>query len=60
MGFDDKNPPKVNDAFIQSLKGREFIADIRKSEIRVKDGDGKYVGTGDFKNELANFKSVEA
>jgi len=60
LGYDIANPPKVNDAYLASLKGRAFIADIKKSEIRVKDGSGKYIGTGDFKNELANFKAVEA
>lgn len=59
LGFDEKNPPKVTDAYITSLKGREFIADITRPEIREKGEDGKYVGTGEFKNELKNLKAIE-
>jgi hypothetical protein len=58
IGENPANPPKVTDQFLISLEGKDFIADIKKVEIRVKE-DGKYVGTGDFKNELANFKAVE-
>ena len=59
MGFDFASPPKVNDEFVIGLKGREFIADIQKREIRVKDEGGSYKGTGDFRNELSNFKKAE-
>ena len=59
LGYDPSNPPKVNDTFLISLKGKEFVADIRKSEIRAKVEDGTYRGTGDFKNELQNFKAVK-
>ena len=65
MGFDIAQPPKVNDEYVISLKGREFTADIRKVSIRVATGElnqaGKkiYKETGDFKNELANFKAIE-
>lgn len=58
LGYDPANPPKIGDAFLAELKGKEFIADIKKPEIRVKGEDGKYKGTGDFKNELGNFKAV--
>ena len=64
LEFDDKNPPKVTDDFISSLKGREFIADIVKASIQATTGElnekGKkiYTNTGDFKNELKNFKKV--
>lgn len=57
MGFDPANPPKITDAFITGLIGKEFIGDIKKPEIRAK-VNGKYVGTGDFKNEVGNFKAV--
>ena len=60
MGFNPAEPPKITDEFLISLKGREFFADIRKVEIRDKNEEGKYIGTGDFKNELSNFKTVEA
>lgn len=66
LGYDIANPPKVNDAYLTSLKGREFIADIKKSAVTAASGNLKangkaeYLPTGDFKNELTNFKSVEA
>lgn len=60
LGYDIANPPKVNDAYLSALVGREFLADIKKKEISIKNSDGKYVGTGEFKNELTNFKAVEA
>jgi hypothetical protein len=46
---------KINDDFLVSLQGREFVADITKKakEERV---DGKYVKTGEFDNELKNFR----
>lgn len=60
LGLDDKNPPKISDEFLQFLKGKEFRADVKKSEIKLKGSDGKYsVPTGDFKNELVNFKAAE-
>lgn len=49
---------RINDDFLSSLTGREFIADIKRREIRAK-MNGKYEGTGDFKNELANFRSAD-
>lgn len=59
LGYDIANPPKINNEYITSLKGREFIADIKKSPVKIK-VDGVYQPTGEFKNELTNFKSVEA
>jgi len=65
IGFNPANPPKVNDEFITSLKGVEFTADIRKVAIRIDSGEvnqaGKkiYKETGDFRNELTNFKNIE-
>lgn len=58
IGLDPKNSLKINDDFLVSLQGTEFVADIRKSEIREKGEDGKYVGIGEFKNELVNYKRV--
>jgi hypothetical protein len=57
---EDVTSIRVNDDFLLNLVGREFIADIKRSEIRQKGDNGKYEGTGDFKNELANFRSVES
>lgn len=57
MGEDITNV-RINDDFLSGLTGREFIADIKRSEIRAKK-NGKYEGTGDFKNELVNFRSAE-
>lgn len=47
---------RVNDDFLLSLQNEEFVADIKRVEIRTKGDDGKYHGTGDFKNELANYR----
>lgn len=58
MALDPKAPPRINDTFLTSLNGMDFIADIKKAEIRVKGSDGTYAGTGDFKNELANYKKA--
>jgi hypothetical protein len=59
IDFDPATPPKVTDEFLTGLAGKEFIADIRKAPVRMKNEDGKYVATGEFKNELANFKKAE-
>lgn len=59
IGLDAASATKINDSFLLGLEGKEFIADIKKSEMKEKGEDGKYVGTGDFKNELANYKKAE-
>lgn len=56
---EDITSVRVNDDFLLNLIGREFIADIKRTEIRQKGDDGKYAGTGDYKNELTNFRSVD-
>jgi hypothetical protein len=56
---EDVTSVRVNDDFLTSLIGREFIADIKRREIKTK-VNGKYEGTGDFKNELSNFRSAES
>lgn len=58
MGEDVTNV-RINDEFLGSLIGREFIADIKRKEMKTK-VNGKYESTGDFKNELANFRSAES
>lgn len=65
LGYDPANPPKVNDTFLSSLKKREFIGDITKKAVTEATGEvtsaGKkvYKPTGEFKNEVTNFKSAE-
>ena len=59
LGLDPANPPKVTDQLLVEWHGKEFFADIAKNPITVKVGDGKYLPTGDFKNELKSFKTVE-
>lgn len=49
---------RVNDEFLIGLQNEEFIADIKRVEIKTKGDDGKYHGSGDFKNELANYRAV--
>ena len=49
---------RVNDEFLIGLQNEEFIADIKRVEIKTKGDDGKYHGSGDFKNELANYRAA--
>lgn len=51
---------RVNDEFLLGLQNEEFIADIKRVEIKTKGDDGKYHGSGDFKNELANYRAANA
>lgn len=64
-GHDPAKPPKVNDDFIMGVVGMEVIADIRRKEKRFntgqQDAKGKDIweGTGEFKNEVKNFRSTD-
>jgi hypothetical protein len=64
LGFDPATPPTIDADFLSELGGREFIADIRKRPMQEKTGElndkGKpaYRDTGDFKNELTNFRAA--
>lgn len=49
---------RVNDDFLLGLQNEEFVADIKRVEIKTKGDDGKYHGSGDFKNELANYRAA--
>lgn len=49
---------RVNDEFLIGLQNEEFTADIKRKEIQTKGDDDKYHGSGDFKNELTNFRAV--
>lgn len=57
-GYDPKSPPKMDDAFLEGLVGKQFIGDITVRPIRVKNADGDYVDTGDKANEVKNFKKL--
>lgn len=61
MGFDPAAPPRINDDFLISLTGREVFADITRREIQQPpaEGETKWRSTGEFRNEVKNFRSVE-
>lgn len=65
LGYDPAAPPRIDRDFIDGLAGREFIADIKKrkvqektDEINPKTGKNVYKDTGDFQNELGNFRAA--
>lgn len=64
LGYDPAEPPTIDADFLGELGGREFIADIRKRPMQEKTGElndkGKavYRDTGDFRNELQNFRAA--
>lgn len=64
LGFSVDPPPPVDQEFLDGLVGMEFIADIVVKSVdkktNRKDDRGKviYEPTGDFKNELINFRSA--
>lgn len=64
LGFDPAALPKIDSDFLGELVGRSFIADIRKRPIQEKTSEvndkGKaiYRDTGDFANELQNFRAA--
>lgn len=49
---------RINDDFLVGLQTREFIADIKRVEIKQKNSEGKYIATGDYKNELTNYRAA--
>lgn len=61
MGYDPAAPPKINDDFLVGLTGREVYGDITRREIQNPPGEsgGKWIGTGEFCNEVKNFRAVE-
>lgn len=61
MGYDPAAPPRINDEFLSSITGREVIADITKREIQTPPAEqgGKWIGTGEFRNEIRNYRSAE-
>lgn len=64
LGFDPASPPRINKDFLDSLIGMEFIADItqkeREEKTDQKNDKGKFVykKTGEFRNELTNFRAI--
>lgn len=50
---------RVNDEFLIGLQNEEFVADIKRVEIKTKGDDGKYHPSGDYKNELSNFRAAQ-
>lgn len=62
LGYDPAKPPKINDGFLVGLAGREVYADITRREIQQPPGEGetKWKGTGEYKNEIKNWRSVES
>jgi len=60
MGFDPAAPPKINDDFLIGLTGREVFGDITRREIQSPPAEGqtKWQGTGEYKNEVKNFRSA--
>lgn len=61
MGFDPAKPPRINDDFLTGLVERNVIADIQKKEIQNPPSEqgGKWIGTGEYKNEVRNFRAAE-
>lgn len=61
MGYDPAAPPRINDDFLIGLKDRDVYGDITKREIQTAPPEqgGKWVGTGEYRNEVRNFKSAE-
>lgn len=64
LGYDPKKLPVVDVDFLSELGGKEFIADIKKKPQQEKTAElndkGKniYRDTGDFRNELTNFRAA--
>lgn len=54
----DVTQVRVNDEFLLSLQNEEFVADIKRKEIQTKGDDEKWHGSGDFRNELANYRAA--
>lgn len=64
LGFDVASLGTIDSDFLSDLAGRSFIADIRKRPIQEKTseindkGKAVYRDTGDFANELQNFRAA--
>lgn len=64
LGYDVSALPTIDAEFLSDLGGKEFIADIMRKPIQQKTdqvndkGKAVYESTGEFRNELANFRSA--
>ncbi len=65
LGYDPKSLPAIDADFLTELSGKEFIADIKRKPVQEKTdqvndkGKAVYKDTGDFRNELANFREMK-
>jgi hypothetical protein len=65
LGYDVANLPRIDAELLGELGGKEFVADILRKPMQEKTGEqneqGKdtYRDTGEFKNELSNFRKSE-
>lgn len=61
MGFDPAAPPRINDDFLVELTGKDVYADITRRAIQSPPAEqgGKWVDTGEFRNEVRNFKQAD-
>lgn len=57
MGYDPAKPPRINDDLLIELTGKEVFGDITRKEQRQQ-VEGVWKGTGEFRNEVRNFKAV--
>ena len=57
LGYDLKSPPKIGDAWLTEIIGRELRTDIRLEPVRMKNPvTGQYENVaGEFQNRLRNF-----
>jgi hypothetical protein len=64
LGYDPAEPPTFDAEFLSDLAGKEFVADIKKRPMQEKTGEvndkGKavYRDTGDYRNELGNYRAA--
>lgn len=65
LGYDVANLPPIDADLLGELGGKEFVADILRKPIQNKTdqlnpttGKAIYANSGDYKNELANFRAA--
>lgn len=57
MGVDFKDV-KINDAFLESLVGREVLVSIKHEQETVQNEAGEYVPTGGVRERVVNFRKA--
>lgn len=55
LGIDTKGEIRINDEWLELLKGRELLCDIVQEEEQ-ENKNGEWVGKGTFRNRVTNFK----